>query len=643
MSAEVKESLDLADTALQAGDDISALNNDIHYVLPSDLIDGNNVTIDETSEGIVISAKDTTYEAGRGIRITTGSQGNDDSSSDTLYISATATNPTWTDIDTTSEVGPRDNEALNEIITELEETKQDKIQAGALLNADLVDDTTSNHKFVTSSDKETWNAKQDALQAGTNISLANDTVSVTGLSEVATSGSYANLSNKPQINGLTLSGNIQSSSLGLSYNDLSNRPTIGNRTLTINVVDAEPAAASTTFTANQSQDDSSITVNVPFRTSQIQNTGHGRVDEDASEESYYGYVDSYEMGQAIASEIEDHDRSNSAHSDIRGTISSNYTAVTGRLDAIEGKIPSDASSSNQLADKDFVNSSIATNTATFRGTYESDTDLPTTTDIPDLKNNDYAFVIVLSSGGNPEYSRFKYSSGSWAYEYTLNNSSFTAEQWAAITSGISAGLIPSIASSTNKLATASDVATKQNTLVSGTNIKSVNSNSLLGSGNLSVGTITSAKINASSPILIDSSDQVTSGAFTRTISHAATTATGTTFGPSTNQQPAAGSTFNVPYIVIDQTGHVTSGTTTRTVTIPQEISAPAGSGLIRNSSGYAVRRASIEIPAEAWTLSGDLYYKTVSLPGATSNSMPIVGLDLSGMLLSSDIDDVTDV
>ena len=641
MSAGVKESLDLADTALQAGDDISELNNDIHYVLPSDLIDGNNVTIDETSEGIVISAKDTTYEAGRGIRISTGSQGNDDSSSDTLYISATAANPTWTDIDTTSEVGPRDNEALDEIITELEETKQDKIQAGALLNADLVDDTTSTHKFVTNSDKETWNAKQDALQAGTNISLANDTVSVTGLKTVATSGSYNDLSSKPSINNVTLSGNIQSSNLGISYSDLQNKPTIGDRDLTITVQSGTPTATTIAFNANQSASNVSGTINVPFRTDQIQNTGHGRV--NAETQSTYGYVDAYELDEDVTAAVSAHNLNTAAHSDIRGTISSNYTAVTGRLDAIEGKIPSDASSSNQLADKDFVNSSIATNTATFRGTYESDTDLPTTTDIPDLKNNDYAFVIVLSSGGNPEYSRFKYSSGSWAYEYTLNNSSFTAEQWAAITSGISAGLIPSTASSTNKLATASDVATKQNTLVSGTNIKSVNSNSLLGSGNLSVGTITSAKINASSPILIDSSDQVTSGAFTRTISHAATTATGTTFGPSTNQQPAAGSTFNVPYIVIDQTGHVTSGTTTRTVTIPQEISAPAGSGLIRNSYGYAVRRASIEIPAEAWTLSGDLYYKTVSLPGATSSSMPIVGLDLSDMLSSSDIDDVTDV
>lgn len=650
MSADVKESLDLADTALQSGDDVSELVNDSGYIIPSDLIDGNNITIDETSEGIVISARDTTYEAGRGIRISTGSQGNDDSSSDTLYISATAAEPTWTDIDTTSEVGPRDNEALNEAFNEVEDLialKQDKIQAGALLDADLVDDTTSAHKFVTVNDKTTWNAKQNALQAGDNISLSGDTVSVTGLSDVALSGSYADLSNKPQINGLTLSGNIQSSSLGLSYNDLSNRPTIGNRTLTINVADAAPAAASATFTANQSQDDSSITVNVPFRTSQIQNTGHGRVNEDAetSEETYYGYVDSYEMDQALAHEIEDHDMSSSAHSDIRATISSNNTATVERLDAIEGKIPSSASSSNQLADKAFVNSSIATNTAIFRGTYESVSSLPTTTSVSDLKNNDYAFVIVASSEGNPEYQRYKYSSGSWVFEYTLNNSSFTVDQWDAINSGIASDLLPSGVSSTNKLAVESEITnlqnTKQNTLVSGTDIKTVNDNSILGAGNLSVGTISSVQIQTNAPISINSSNEVTSGAVNRTISHAAapSAASGTsgytTYGATDNQSVAAGSSFSVPYIVTDTTGHVSTGSSTRNITLPAAQSAAAGYGLELNSNAYRIKRTTVSVASGDWSGSAAPYTAAKTLTGATTNSMPVCDINITSSTVSA--------
>lgn len=109
-----------------------------------------------------------------------------------------------------------------------------------------------------------------------------------------------------------------------------------------------------------------------------------------------------------------------------------------RVKAIEDKIPSQASASNQLADKEFVNSSIATSTAEFKGTYDS---------LEELKKqqadaNDYGFVISKDSDGNTLYNRYKYVEGTgWIYEYTLNNSSFTASQWAAIQSGITKELV----------------------------------------------------------------------------------------------------------------------------------------------------------------------------------------------------------
>ena len=106
------------------------------------------------------------------------------------------------------------------------------------------------------------------------------------------------------------------------------------------------------------------------------------------------------------------------------------------LSSIRLLIPSSASESNQLADKEFVNSSIASNTATFRGTFEGVSYLPS-----GAKLNDYAFVIATDASGNPEYNRYKYTASGWVFEYTLNNSSFTAEQWSAITSGITANLV----------------------------------------------------------------------------------------------------------------------------------------------------------------------------------------------------------
>ena len=87
---------------------------------------------------------------------------------------------------------------------------------------------------------------------------------------------------------------------------------------------------------------------------------------------------------------------------------------------------------SEFADKNFVNSSIATNTANFKGTYESSEGWPT-----DATNNDYLFLKTVDENGNTIYKRYKYiaSTSTWTYEYTLNNSSFTAEQWATINNG----------------------------------------------------------------------------------------------------------------------------------------------------------------------------------------------------------------
>lgn len=99
---------------------------------------------------------------------------------------------------------------------------------------------------------------------------------------------------------------------------------------------------------------------------------------------------------------------------------------------ITSMIPTQASAENKLADKDFVNSSIANSTATFRGTFTSSDLFPT----EGIDGNDYVFLETADALGNQKYDRYKYSNGEWIYEYTLNNSSFTEEQWKAINSGI---------------------------------------------------------------------------------------------------------------------------------------------------------------------------------------------------------------
>lgn len=111
--------------------------------------------------------------------------------------------------------------------------------------------------------------------------------------------------------------------------------------------------------------------------------------------------------------------------------------VLARLAPIEGLIPNQASGTNQLADKEFVNSSITTNTALFKGTYMFLEDLQAQT----ADDNDYGFVVTSDDSGNILYNRYKWTAGGWVFEYSLNNSSYTSEQWSAINSGITESLV----------------------------------------------------------------------------------------------------------------------------------------------------------------------------------------------------------
>lgn len=168
----------------------------------------------------------------------------------------------------------------------------------------------------------------------------------------------------------------------------------------------------------------------------------------------------------VTSSITSHNTSSSAHSDIRGSIST-----------IEGKIPNQASSQNQLADKDFVNSSINSSAAYFRGSYSTQLDLlsiawQTVDEDADyyVTNNDYAYVEAIVNGQpigdwNPsdhigESWRFLYVLGEgWEPQFKVNNTPFTAAQIAAINSGATSELIGQITTNKNAIESLATVAT----------------------------------------------------------------------------------------------------------------------------------------------------------------------------------------
>mgnify|MGYP003291382707 CR=1 FL=1 len=141
----------------------------------------------------------------------------------------------------------------------------------------------------------------------------------------------------------------------------------------------------------------------------------------------------------------------------------NYTSSdksdVAEIDGIVSKIPAQASSSNQLADKAFVNSSVQTATANFRGNWASWSAVPTNASLYPV---DYAgshtptvndYLVVQDASGYTEETlegtwRFKYS-GTWATdgkngwnpEYQVNETPLTAAQLAALNSGITSAAV----------------------------------------------------------------------------------------------------------------------------------------------------------------------------------------------------------
>ena len=143
-------------------------------------------------------------------------------------------------------------------------------------------------------------------------------------------------------------------------------------------------------------------------------------------------------------------------------LASDISNVSSRITSIEDKIPFQASSSNQLADKSFVNSSIQTNTANFRGNWNTWSDVPS--DNVDLYPQDYAgsriptvndYLVVKNASDYTANTlsgtwRFKYGGAwetdgknGWIPEYQVNEEPLTSEQLFAINSGITSDKVSS--------------------------------------------------------------------------------------------------------------------------------------------------------------------------------------------------------
>lgn len=125
---------------------------------------------------------------------------------------------------------------------------------------------------------------------------------------------------------------------------------------------------------------------------------------------------------------------------------------TNSINDIKSKIPNQASADNQLADKNFVNSSI-NNIAAFyitkdaqRNAFETHAQLFSATvfysagEVRVPTKNDYCIVRTDETQNNAT-TRYIYDVNGWAFQYIVNETALTAEQFAAINSGITSSLV----------------------------------------------------------------------------------------------------------------------------------------------------------------------------------------------------------
>lgn len=326
-----------------------------------------------------------------------------------------------------------------------------------LNNIEMYDDTEQITIYINGESEKEWVLSQDYLTPKDIEGKAD----INSLKEVAFSGDYRDLINKPiiggdyelptasrfekggiKIDGTTVKVNNEVLSVdaaALSYEDLQDKPSIPTDVSELNndsgyVTDKYHDATKQDLisAANKlSYDLIDNKPSIPTKTSDLTNdsnflTSHQQL-KTINGTSLVGTgdieieADEYTLPEATASTL--------------GGI---------KVDDETIKVNAGIISVNEdvIASKEFVNSSIATNTANFRGTYDSVAELQAYAGVKTI--NDYAFVVTYDSTQTQqikEYDRYKFNGTSWVYEYTLNNSSFTQSQWDAINSGVTAAYI----------------------------------------------------------------------------------------------------------------------------------------------------------------------------------------------------------
>ena len=220
--------------------------------------------------------------------------------------------------------------------------------------------------------------------------------------------------------------------------DYTNSQTINNATITIQ----KNGTTIESFTLNQASNE---TINIPVPT----------------QASDVGALPSTTTINDLTSTAQQNALNSGITSSLVTQIGTNQTNITN----IQGVIPSDATSTNKLTSKQYVDDQISTNSASFDGSWATYAAIPSTVagftneNLPEPTNNNYLVVLEdeTQDGGTWRYKYVDdggtYDKNNWQAEYEVNETPFTQAQLDAINSGATTTNIGQIATNTTNIGT----------------------------------------------------------------------------------------------------------------------------------------------------------------------------------------------
>ncbi|MCQ2058662.1 MAG: hypothetical protein MJY71_02390 [Bacteroidaceae bacterium] len=182
-----------------------------------------------------------------------------------------------------------------------------------------------------------------------------------------------------------------------------------------------------------------ITIVKNTKVDKVDGKGLSTNDYTTTEKTKLAGLENYDDTAVYAAIADEEDRAEQAEQTLQSGINT--------LNAL---IPSQASSTNQLADKAFVNSTVQTATANFRGNWSTKAAIPTVASLYPVDYagshtptvNDY-LVVQADETHSGQTWRYKYSGiwatdgvNGWHAEYMVNETPLTAAQLAALNSNI---------------------------------------------------------------------------------------------------------------------------------------------------------------------------------------------------------------